>query len=68
MKRAPHRLDEHGNCKRCGYGVLSINYLESIRVNCPPGFWMTVDECKQWDAAAEGERRELEKKFLERRP
>jgi hypothetical protein len=53
-RRALHPSFSGAWCTRCG---LTLRSGET----CPPGFWMTKAQAKEWDAAGISKQRELER-------
>jgi hypothetical protein len=56
------KADYSGVCRRCGLGMLKN------QGRCPPGFWMTAAEAKQWNDASPSMRRVLEVTFASTDP
>lgn len=52
-----HLLDYPGACLRCGLPLRASPY-------CPPGFWMTHTETRDWCAASDEDRVEMEKAMI----
>lgn len=50
-------FDKNGGCTRCGLPNRAGKH-------CPPGFWMTRAEQREWDALGDRQRDALEKRLI----
>ncbi len=57
LHRAHHVYDKRMGCERCGLSA-------GFGMYCPPGFWMTEFELKDWESRSDAERVDLERRLI----